>query len=138
MITDTPPSPTDRASFDSAITAVLAEHTTLRRLAIAATKQSGFSADDTMSLADAMTAHESIEARLFALPFLTRPPESVTSTGAQARRRCLDYTSGNFRLPNPSDAAALFVDALLAHLAAEEAWLAHEEEDHHERLLHAI
>jgi hypothetical protein len=131
-------SPTDRASFDGAMAAVLSEHATLRRLAVAVSKRPGFRSDDAMSLADAVTSHESTEARLFALPFLTRPPKSVTATAAQARRRCLDYTSGNFSLPDPSAAAALFVDALLAHLAAEEAWLAHEKEHHHERLLNAI
>ena len=137
MIANTP-LPTDRASFDSAIAAVLAEHATLRRLAVAASKRPGFSTDDTLSLADAMTAHESAEARLFALPFLTRPTEFVTSTGAQARRRCLDYTSGKFRFPDPSAAAAVFVDTLLVHLAAEEEWLADESEHHHERLLNSI
>jgi hypothetical protein len=128
-------SPTDRASFNGAMTAVLSDHATLRRLAVAASKRSGFSTDDAMSLAEAMAAHESAEARLFALPFLTRPPETVTSTAARARRRCLEYTSGNFYLPDPSAGAALFVDALVAHLAAEEAWLAHEKEHQNERLL---
>lgn len=127
-------SPTDRVSFDSAMAAILSEHATLKRLAAAAAKRPGFSTDDAMSLADAMTAHESTEARLFALPFLTRPPKSVTSTAAHAHQRCVDYTSGNFHLPDPSAAAALFVDALLAHLAAEEAWLASEKKHQHERL----
>jgi hypothetical protein len=134
----TPPSPTDRAAFDSAIAAILSEHTTLKRLALAVSKPSGFSADATLSLADALTAHEGMEARLFSLPFLTRMPKSITSTGARAQQRCHDYTSGDFHLPDPSAAAAQFVDALLAHLAAEEAWLIHEREHHHERLLNAI
>lgn len=127
-------SPTDRASFDKAMAAILSDHATLRHLAVAASKRSGFSADDALSLADAMAAHESAEARLFDLPFLTRTPESVTATATRAHQLCLDYTSGNFRLPDPSAAAALFVDALLAHLAAEEAWLAHEREHQNERL----
>ena len=126
-------SPTDRASFNGAMTAVLSDHATLRRLATVASKR-GFLADDAMSLAEAMVTHESTEARLFALPFITRPPETVTATAARARRRCLEYTSGDFRLPDPSAAAAVFVDALLAHLAAEEAWFAHEEEHEKERL----
>lgn len=127
--------PTDRASFDSAMAAVLAEHATLRRLAAAVSKHPDFSSDDTMSLADAVASHEDVEARLFALPFLTRPPKSVTATAAQARQKCLDYTSGNFRVPSAGAAAALFADALLAHLAAEEAWLAREKELYHQRLL---
>jgi hypothetical protein len=110
-------SPATRAEFDSAMTAILSEHATLRRLAAAASRRPGFSTDDALSLADAMSAHESTEARLFSLPFLTRPPKSVTSTGARARQRCLDYTSGNFSLPDASAAAALFVDALVTHLA---------------------
>ncbi|OHC71108.1 MAG: hypothetical protein A2045_09670 [Rhodocyclales bacterium GWA2_65_20] len=126
--------PTDRASFNRAMADVLSEHATLRRLAVIASRRSCFCADDAMSLADAMAAHESAEARLFALPFLTRPPESVTATAARASRRCIEYTSGNFRLPDPSAAAALFIEALLAHIAAEEAWLAHEEQYQNERL----
>jgi len=118
--------PTDRASFDNAINAILDEHNTLRRLALSVSQRPGFSSDDAMSLADAMTAHEETEARLFAMPFVTRPPESVISTGARARRRCQEFTSGDSNLPDPSAAAALFVDALLTHLATEEAWLARE------------
>ena len=126
--------PADRAAFNSAMAAVLAEHATLRRLAGIATRRAHFCADDAMSLADAMDAHESTEARLFALPFVTRPPESVITTAVRARQRCHEYTSGNYRLPESSAAAALFIDALLAHLAAEEAWLAHEDEHQNERL----
>lgn len=128
----------DRVSFDSAMAAVLSEHTTLRHLAVAASRRTGSSADDTMSLVAAMTSHEVAEARLFALPFLTRTPKTVTTTAARARRRCTEYVSGEFHLPDPGAASGLFVDALLAHLAAEEAWLAHEKEQKHERLLTAI
>ena len=130
-------SPTDRASFDAAMNGVRSDHAMLRRLAAGATKR-GFPTDDAMSLAEAMSAHESAEARLFALPFLTRPPETVTSSAARARRRCIEYTSGDFRLPDPSAAAAQFVDALLAHLAVEDAWLVQESEHHKERLLNSI
>jgi hypothetical protein len=129
--------PADRASFDAAITDVLADHAVLRHLA-AETSRSGFAADDAISLADAMISHEITEARLFALPFVTSPPKTVTSTAARARRRCIEYTSGDFRLPTPNAAAALFVEALLAHLAAEDAWLAHESEHQHERMLESI
>lgn len=128
------PTPTDRASFDGALSAVLADHAMLRRLAESVARPSGFSADATLSLA----AHEAAEAALFALPFLTRTPAEVTSSAARARRRCKEYTAGNFGLPNPGATAALFVDALLAHLDAEEAWLAHERELRHERLMTAI
>lgn len=132
MTTDTI-SPNDRAQFDGAIAAILSDHATLKRLAVSASKH-GFPTDDAMSLAEAMTAHESAEARLFALPFVTRPPETVGSTAARARRRCIEYTSGDYNLPDASAAAALFVDALLAHLAVEEAWLVHEKEHQHDRL----
>ena len=126
--------PTDRASFNSALSAIHAEHTTLRHLAAAAATRSSHSTDDAMSLADAMAAHERTEAGLFALPFVTQPPKSVTATGAQARQRCLDYTSGKVLSKDPNAAAAHFIGALLAHLDAEEAWLAHEKEYQHERL----
>ena len=132
MIADTA-SPSDRASFNGAITAILSDHATLRHLAAGASKR-GFSTDDAMSLAEAMATHERTEARLFALPFLTHPPETVTVTAARARQRCLEYTAGNFRPPDASAAAALFVDALLTHLVAEEDWLAQEEEHEKERL----
>ncbi len=125
--------PTDRTSFNGAMAAVLSDHATLRRLAVAAARRPA-SADDALSLAEAMAAHESAEAGLFALPFVTRPPKTVTSTAARARRRYLEYTSGDFHLPDPSAETALLVDALLAHLAAEEAWLALEKEHQHDRL----
>ncbi len=91
-----------------------------------------------MSLADAMVSHEKTEARLFALPFLTQIPKIVSSTAARARRRCIEYTSGSYHLPDRSVAAALFIDALLGHLATEEAWLAREKEQKHERLMTGI
>lgn len=133
------PLPTDRASFDSAIGAIFSEHATLRHLATGAAEGSDFSAADAISLVDAMTAHERTEARLFELPFLTRTPKSVISTGARAHQLSLDYTSRmHSGHPDSSAAATLFGKALLAHLAAEEAWLAHEKELHHERLLNSI
>lgn len=133
MTPNTPP-PADRAAFDAAMAAIRSDHATMRRLAIAASRKPGFAADEAMSLADAMAVHERAEAQLFALPFVSHPPETVATTAARAQRRCKEYTSGNFHLPDAGAAAALFVDALLAHLAAEEAWLAHEKEHQHERL----
>jgi hypothetical protein len=132
------PIPTDRASFDRAMTEIRADHATLRHLATAVSEKPRASADNVMSLVDAMAAHESAETRLFALPFLTRPPETVTATGTQARRRCIAYRSGALRVDDPAAAATLVVDALLAHLAVEDAWLAQEEEQHHQRLLKSI
>jgi len=126
--------PADRAAFNDAITSIRADHAVLRDLATAASRRPGFSADDTLSLADAMLAHESAEARLFALPFVTRPPDSVTATAARARQRCLEYKTGTYRLPTPSAAAGVFIDALLTHLAVEDTWLAHEDEHQKERL----
>ena len=130
--------PTDRSTFDDAIDAVFADHAMLRHLAVAVVRGPANSADAAMSLADAMVAHESAEARLFALPFLTRPPGAVTSSAARARQRCVEYTSGNYRLPNPTAAAAVLVDALLAHMVVEDAWLAQERQQHHQRLLNSI
>jgi len=126
--------PTDRAAFNEALAAIRAEHAMLRDLAAAAAKRADFSADDTLSLADAMLAHENTEARLFALPFVTTPPETVISTAARARQRCIEYTSGSFHVPDAHAAAALFIDALLTHLAVEDTWLAHEDEHQQERL----
>jgi hypothetical protein len=126
--------PTDRAAFNEAMTAVRADHAVLRDLATAASQHSGFSTDDTLSLADAMLTHESAESRLFSLPFVSAPPASVVSTAARARKRCLEYTSGTYRLPDPQAAAALFIDALLTHLAVEDVWLDHEDEHVRERM----
>lgn len=126
--------PNDRASFNSALSAILAEHVTLRHLAAAVATRSSHSADDAMSLADAMAAHERSEAVLFDLPFVTRPPKAVITTGASAGQRCREFTSGKFRSQDASLAATKFVEALLAHLDAEEAWLAEEEAHQHERL----
>jgi hypothetical protein len=125
--------PPDRAAFIEAMGAVRADHVVLRDLAVAASSRSEFSADDTLSLADAMLAHEGTEARLFALPFIAGPPEAVVVSATRARQRCLEYVTGNYHLPDPRVAAALFVDALLTHLAVEDAWLDHEVEHMRER-----
>jgi hypothetical protein len=136
MIADTP-MPADRTSFNAALAVLHAEHATMRHLAACALRGPGFSTDDTLSLADAMLAHERTEAGLFALPFLTRTPPAVTASAARARQRCQEYLSGDFRLPE-ADAAGLFVEALLAHLTAEETWLAEEKAAKNERLWTAI
>lgn len=136
MIAHTP-ALADRGAFNGAMSAILSDHATLRRLAASASKDSSFCTDDTLSLADAMAAHERTEAVFFSLPYLT-PPGTVTATAARAHRRCLEYTSGNHHLPDPSAAAALFVEALLAHLASEEAWLAHEQAEKDERMWTSI
>ena len=127
------PVPNDRASFNAALVVIREEHAMLRSLALAATR-SGFATDDALSLAEAVTTHESNEARLFDLPFVTRPPASVTASAARARQHCLEFTSGNYHLPATGIAAELFVDSLLAHLIAEDAWLAREAEHQKERL----
>jgi hypothetical protein len=137
MIADAP-LPKDRASFESAMADIFAEHSAMRHLAECAARDTGYSADDMMSLADAMIAHEHSEARLFSLPFLTRSPDEVGITGARARRHCMEYVSGDYSPPDGDAAAARFIEALLAHLSAEEAWLTHERELKHERMLTSI
>lgn len=132
------PTPTDRASFNRAMTEIFAEHAAMRHLADCAARDSGYSSDDMMSLADAMIAHERSEARLFSLPFLARSPAEVDVTGAKARHRCFEYTSGDYGPPDGNAAAARFIEALLAHLSVEEAWLTRERDLKHERLMTAI
>ncbi|HTY02942.1 MAG TPA: hypothetical protein VMC81_04350 [Rhodocyclaceae bacterium] len=127
-------SPRDRAAFDDALAKVRGDHATLRSLAVAAFRDSHYGADATMSLAAAMMSHENAEVQLFDLPFVSRPPDSVISTAKRARLRCEEYTSGTYRLPDAHAAAGLFVDALLLHLAVEDAWLAKEDEHQRERL----
>ncbi|MEW6163494.1 MAG: hypothetical protein AB1642_00385 [Pseudomonadota bacterium] len=129
--------PADRTAFNGAMDAIRADHATLRHLAATASS-AGFPADDILSLADAMAAHERAEIDLLALPFIARAPETVVSTAARANKRCLEYVTGNSDLPESSAAAALFVEALLAHLTAEEAWLDHERELKNERMWTAI
>lgn len=125
--------PNDRAAFNAALAEIHHDHAAMRDLAEMAIR-SGFPTDETLSLAEMVTAHERAEARLFALPFVTRPPESVTASAARAQRHCMEYTTGNYHLPDRSAAAALFVENLLAHIAAEDAWLAREDEHQKERL----
>jgi hypothetical protein len=123
------PTPTDRPSFTAALADVLADHATMRRLASNATRHpEAISIDAMMSIADIMATHELFEARLFATPFLTRTPESVLTTTTQVRMRCRDFLTGSHHLPDTNAAAALFVEALLAHITAEEAWLAREQQ----------
>jgi hypothetical protein len=124
----------DRAAFDNAMGAIRAEHAVMRDLATFASQRPAFWADYTMSLADTMLAHESAEARLFDLPFVSRPPDSIASTAERARQRCIEYTSGSFHVPDAHAAAALFIDALLTHLAVEDAWLNKEDEHQKDRL----
>lgn len=123
------PTPTDRPSFNVALADVLADHATMRRLASNATRRpEAISIDAMMSIADIMVTHELFEARLFATPFLTRTPESVLSTTTRVRMRCRDFLTGDHHLPDTNVSAALFVEALLAHIAAEEAWFAREQQ----------
>lgn len=133
-MTPTTLTPSDRASFNEALAGILSDHAILRRLAAATTAHHGDSTDEAMSLAEAMETHERTEARLFALPFVTRPPEIVMSTAARAHQRCMEFARGTYHLPDTRAAVALFVDALLAHLAAEEAWLKEEDEHQKDRL----
>lgn len=138
MIANTTTTPKDRVEFNSAMADIFAEHSAMRHLADCAARDAGYSADDMMSLADAMVAHERTEARLFALPFLARSPEEVGLTAAKARRRCIEYTSGDYRPLDSNAAAARFIEALLTHLSAEEAWLTHEKQLKNERLWTSI
>lgn len=133
MINDTP-TPSDRSSFNHAMAEVLHGHATLRQLAKVADRVPDLRTDIALSMADVMISHERTEARLFALPFMTITPITVTSTAARARRRCIEYTSGDYILPSSNFAAAQFIDALMAHLAAEEAWFDHEMEHRKEYL----
>jgi len=136
--THTHTTPKDRVEFNSAIADIYAEHAAMRHLADCASRAAGYSADDMMSLADAMVAHERTEARLFSLPFLARSPAEVGITAAKAHRYCIEYTSGAYSPPDSNAAAARFIKALLAHLSAEEAWLAHEKQLKNERLWTSI
>jgi hypothetical protein len=126
--------PSDRLSFNRAMAEVLHDHATLRHLAEVAGREPDLCTDIALSMADAMISHERAESRLFELPFITLTPDTVASTAARARRRCIEYTSGDCALPDSQLAAALFIDALMAHLAAEEAWFGHENERRKEYL----
>lgn len=126
--------PSDRPSFNLAMAEVLHDHATLRHLAEVADREPDLCTDIALSMADVMISHERAEARLFELPFVTLTPETVTSTAARARRCCIEYTSGDCNLPGSKLAANRFFDALMAHMAAEEAWFEVEKEHQKERL----
>jgi hypothetical protein len=136
MLTATP-TPPERTVFNGAMDALRADHATLRHLAECASR-AGFPADDVLSLADAMATHERAEAALFSLPFLARTPETVSASAARTHRLCHEYLTGDFELPDPGSAAARFVEALLDHLAVEDAWLAQQRELKNERMWTAI
>lgn len=123
--------PASRPLFDEGLDEILAGHATLRTLVTAAHQEEGLRTDAAMSMAEFLTQHEAMEASLFALPFLSRMPESVRTTSEQMQRRCAEFTSG----AGEHTAAARFMDALQAHLAAEETWLAQEGELRHQRNL---
>lgn len=126
--------PSDRQSFNQAMAEVLHDHATLRHLADVAEREPDLCTDIALSMADVMVGHERAEARLFDLPFMTRTPETVSSTGARARRYGIEYTSGDYDHAGSNLAAARFIDALLDHLAAEEAWFDQERERRNEYL----
>lgn len=128
------PTPSDRPSFNRAMAEVLHDHATLRHLAEVADRAPDLCTDVALSMADVMVGHERAEARLFELPFMTRTPERVSSTAARARRSCIEYTSGDCDHAGSNLAAARFIDALLDHLAAEEAWFDQERERRNEYL----
>lgn len=134
MTTSDTPIPSDRLSFNRAMAEVLHDHATLRHLAKIAYSEPGLCADIALSMADVMINHERTEAHLFDLPFVTLEPNTVVSTAARARRRCIEYITGDYILPNSNLAATGFIDALMAHLAAEEAWFDHEQERRKEYL----
>ena len=123
--------PADREAFNKAMAAIRADHEMLRGLATAMTSKGIVSADDALSLVEAMNTHESAERRLYDLPFVSRPWASVLSSAERAQLRGREYRSGTYQLPDARAAAALFIDALLSHLAVEDAWL--DEEDQHQQ-----
>lgn len=134
MTTSDIPTPADRPAFNRALAEVLHDHATLRHLAEVADREPALCADIALSMADVMIGHERTESRLFELPFITKTPKAVTSTAAMARRRCIEYTAGDCTLADSKRAAAQLIGAVMAHLAAEEAWFDHEKERRKEYL----
>jgi hypothetical protein len=126
--------PFDRNSFNRAMAEVLHDHATLRHLADVVGSEPDLCTDIALSMADVMVSHERAEARLFELPFMTRTPGAVESTAAMARRRCIEFTSGDCLPTGGKLAADQFIDALMAHLAAEESWFDQERERRNEYL----
>ena len=117
--------PHDGVAFDAALATVREQHAMLRSVATLTTRE-GLTTDAVLSLADAVKIHEMEEAVLFDSPFMTRTPKLVRSTAARLQRCASHYLTGGHGLASPDAAAARFVDALLAHIAAEEAWLSRE------------
>jgi hypothetical protein len=126
--------PADREAFNKAMAAIRADHEMLRSLATAMTSKGTVTADDALSLVEAMNTHESAERRLYDFPFVSRPWASVVSSAERAQQRGSEYRSGTYKLPDARAAAALFIDALLSHLAVEDAWLDEEDQHQQERL----
>jgi|WetSurMetagenome_2_1015567.scaffolds.fasta_scaffold186302_3 hypothetical protein len=128
------PVPLDRPAFERAMAEVLRDHATLRHLANIANREQDLCADIALTMTEVMSSHERTEAMLFELPFIIRTPKTVTATAARARRRCTEFVSGDHTLPDSNIAATEFINALMAHLAAEEAWFDHEKERRKEYL----
>jgi hypothetical protein len=126
--------PQDGVAIDEAIAQLRGQHATLRSVATLATRE-GLSTDTILSLADAVKVHELDEAVLFETPLLTGTPKLVRTTAERVRRHCSDYTAGGHGMVSREASAARFVDALLAHIAAEEAWLERECEHRREHMM---
>jgi len=126
--------PRDGAAFDAALAMTRAQHATLRSVA-ALTIREGLSTDRVLSLADSVKAHEQSEAVLFETPFMTRTPRLVRTSAERLKQCGADYTTGVHGLASNAASAARFIDALLAHIAAEEAWLSRESAHRKEHLL---
>ena len=120
-----PEAPHDGAAFDAALAKLRTQHATLRSVATLTIRER-LSTDAVLSLADAVKVHELNEAVLFETPFLTRMPRLVRATAERLQRCSSEYTSNNHGLASHTASAARFVDALLTHIAAEEAWLRRE------------
>jgi hypothetical protein len=129
-----PETPHERTTFDAALGSLLAQHATLRAVATL-TSREGFTTDAVLSLADAIKVHETNESVLFETPFLTRTPKLVRTTPERLQRFCAEYTTGSHGFLSGTVAAERFVDALLSHLVAEEAWLKREDEHRKEHML---
>jgi hypothetical protein len=126
--------PEDRAAFDAALEHLHSDHAMLRHMALSTRKQPSIRTDDILSLADAMDAHEKNEARLFSRPFLSSPPDAVTVSAARAHLLSYAFVAGGLDTVTANEVAARFVDALLAHLTAEDDWLTQEMAQHREPL----
>lgn len=102
---------------------MLAEHATLRHLALSVSSKRAFDPSAVDSLISEISAHESREPELLSALAISKAPSSVSKTVNRLMQQCSKFADGTAGMHDPRANASRLVNALSSHLASEEKWL---------------